>query len=572
MFYLIREAVTNMAHQEYRYDARLEDQLGAFLKASVQELSAGQVYAFVNNFGCILANEEENVFICDEMNNSEKPLSLDNDGEKSHKISALTVDKIKLGHDRNDLTAPITYQDKSLGRIVCQMSHDGIDMQRNNIFLALLGREVAFHVIRHSVANNVSEQLGKEFLFLGSSPQLREVEVQVEQSSKVDLPVMLYGEFGAELLHVACAIHFCSHRRENPFVEINCAAKKMGRDDSDPKRWLEQADGGTLFLNNIDQLDYELQNQLSALLEMAAVQWFSSFPTEGKPNVRIVAAANQDLSALVSENKFSRELHAGIDFLQIYIPSLRERNQDISAFIHYFLQKHRQHDEQCFSPEAISALEKYSWPGNVAEVERVIARLVVRSGKKEIQLEDIKHITPFVLDFTSYEAQGFKDIQKSAGTEYTDLLTESYKQEPINVALEELPRRVLSSELAFLDFHHPCIRKALKYISENYQNEITLAELAEAACVSPSHLCFLFRTELGTTFKSLLGMIRIEKAKNLLTEKVEMPITVISLEVGFRDLSHFERTFRRLVGFNPRDYRRRNRRNPGSQALSYCSL
>ncbi len=563
----IYETVINITRREYRTDARLEDQLGAFLKASVKELSASQMYVSVNNFGCILANEDGDIFIDDQVNGSKSPFFIKGEGEKSHKVSALTTGKIDLDNVRNDLTAPITYQGRSLGHIVCQMRQDGVDIQRNNIFLALLGREMAFHVMRHCVADNMNEQLGKEFLFLGLSPQLREVEVQIEQSSKVNLPVILHGEFGGELHHVASAIHFCSHRFEAPFIEINCAAKKMGWEDSEPKKWLEQADGGTLFLNNIDQLEYKLQNQLSALLEIAASRWRLSSPVEGIPDVRIVAATHQDLSVLVSENKFYRQLYAEIDFLQIYIPSLRERRQDISVFINYFLRKHRQLDDQCFSAEAIGALQKYDWPGNVAEVERIIARLIVRSNKKEIQLEDIQYITPIVLNYSSCDTAVFQDIQKSIDKVYIDPLAGSNTQEPVNVILEELPKRVLSNDLDILNSHHPCIRKALKYINENYQNEISLKELAEKACVSPSHLCFLFRTGLGTTFKSLLGMIRVDKAKDLLTEKLEMPITVISFEVGFRDLSHFERTFRRLVGCNPRDYRRRNRKNITAQAL-----
>ncbi|OPH17420.1 hypothetical protein FE88_32150, partial [Azospirillum brasilense] len=103
---------------------------------------------------------------------------------------------------------------------------------------------------------------------------------------------------------------------------------------------------------------------------------------------------------------------------------------------------------------------------------------------------------------------------------------------------------------------HGGLRKALVFLGERFADPITLDELSRQAHVSPSHLSYLFRTELQTSFKGLLGRIRIHKAQELLAACRRLPITEVAMSVGYGDLSHFEKSFRRLVGQSPREYRR----------------
>ena len=124
------------------------------------------------------------------------------------------------------------------------------------------------------------------------------------------------------------------------------------------------------------------------------------------------------------------------------------------------------------------------------------------------------------------------------------------------MSVEWLAKAIVEGELGELESTHISVRRALKHIGQNFQEEITLGELAGAAGVSPSHLCYLFKSSLGITFKTLLGMVRIEKAKQLLIKNAQHRITDISLEVGFGDLSHFEKTFKRMLKVSPREYRR----------------
>ena len=122
--------------------------------------------------------------------------------------------------------------------------------------------------------------------------------------------------------------------------------------------------------------------------------------------------------------------------------------------------------------------------------------------------------------------------------------------------LGDLPLRLAAGNFSNLDCMALGIQRALRYVGTNYTEDISLGRLARESFMSPSHLSFLLKRSLGVPFKSLLAAVRIERAKQLLSEPNPSSITDISLEVGFGDLSHFERTFKRLVGTNPREYRR----------------
>jgi len=110
------------------------------------------------------------------------------------------------------------------------------------------------------------------------------------------------------------------------------------------------------------------------------------------------------------------------------------------------------------------------------------------------------------------------------------------------------------------------LQRALRYVGEHFQEEISLGQLARESFISVSHLSFLFKRNLGVPFKTLLAAVRIEKARQLLGDNRQQSITEISLDAGFGDLSHFERTFKRLTGTNPRDYRRQQLGTPSKES------
>jgi AraC-like DNA-binding protein len=121
---------------------------------------------------------------------------------------------------------------------------------------------------------------------------------------------------------------------------------------------------------------------------------------------------------------------------------------------------------------------------------------------------------------------------------------------------ERWVRSVLARDVQDLARLHDGLRRALLWLVDHAAELVTLDRLAREAHVSPSHLTFLFRTSLGLSFKTLLTRLRVERAKQILSEAPARRVTEVAMTVGFSDLSHFERSFRRLVGSSPRDYRR----------------
>ncbi|HEV8711673.1 MAG TPA: sigma-54 dependent transcriptional regulator [Candidatus Binatia bacterium] len=231
---------------------------------------------------------------------------------------------------------------------------------------------------------------------IAASEQMQSVLHQVVQIAATESTVCIYGESGTGKELIAKALHVASRRAIGPFVAINCGAIPEGLlenelfghtkgaytgADRSKKGLLQQADGGTLLLDEISELPPALQVKfLRVLQEREFYPLGAGQPV--KVNIRLVAATNQDLQKLVSQGKFREDLYYRIHVLPIILPPLRERPADIVPLIQYFLQRFTQEnnkDVQGFTPEALQRLMLYSWPGNVRELANIIERAVVLS-------------------------------------------------------------------------------------------------------------------------------------------------------------------------------------------------
>jgi Nif-specific regulatory protein len=255
-----------------------------------------------------------------------------------------------------------------------------------------------------------NEQLKSEvqlrFDMIGESPAMQEVYRFVAKVAATDSNVLIHGESGTGKELVARAIHRNSARSERPFVAINCAAitetllesELFGHEKgaftgaaTQKKGYLEVADGGTVFLDEIGELALPLQAKLLRVLqERELMRVGGTRPI--RVDIRVLAATNRTLAEMVKEGKFREDLFYRLNVLASKIPPLRSRREDIPLLARYFAEKYsRKCNRQLrgIADEAILCLTRYEWPGNVRELENAIEHAVVLGSTSEIVRDDL---------------------------------------------------------------------------------------------------------------------------------------------------------------------------------------
>ncbi len=237
---------------------------------------------------------------------------------------------------------------------------------------------------------------------VGSSPSIRGLVEAGQRAAKSDAGVLLLGESGTGKELFARSIHQWSHRRTMPLIVINCVAltdtllenELFGHErgaftgaDRQQKGKLEMADGGTVFLDEIGDMPLPLQAKLLRVLQDREFQRVGGTRTVSV-NIRIIAATNTDLRQAVKTGRFREDLFFRLNVITLTLPPLRERRSDIPALAQFFLDRHTRDAKRpgmTFSVEALDALTRYAWPGNIRELDNVIARAVVLSPMDTIE-------------------------------------------------------------------------------------------------------------------------------------------------------------------------------------------
>lgn len=245
---------------------------------------------------------------------------------------------------------------------------------------------------------------------IAKSPQFIKVIQLVSKISKVDSTVLLLGESGVGKEVIANIIHTLSDRLNQPLIKVNCAAIPhnlleselfgydkgafTGADQRGKPGLFEQANGGTIFLDEIGDIHMDVQAKLLRVLqefELTRVGGRKSIPI----NVRVIAATNQNLEDMVEKGEFRKDLYYRLNIIPISIPSLKDRKEDIAplsyAFLHKFNNKYSL--KKTLHPVTVQLMEQYEWPGNIRELENLIERLAVTVDHDEIVWSDL----PFAL-------------------------------------------------------------------------------------------------------------------------------------------------------------------------------
>jgi transcriptional regulator with PAS, ATPase and Fis domain len=237
---------------------------------------------------------------------------------------------------------------------------------------------------------------------IGSSDLMRVLRERVERVALTDFTALVEGESGTGKELVARQLHELSRRRRGPFIAVNCAAvvetlleaELFGIEDRTAtgvrgrRGKFEHADGGTLFLDEVSDLSLSAQAKLLRAIQDLAVERVGGNGIR-RVNTRILAATNRPLSDLVARGLFRPDLYYRLSGVEIHVPALRCRRDDIPELAAFFLSRHRHTRELSLSDPAADVLRLYDWPGNVRELERLIERAVALSESNRIELDDL---------------------------------------------------------------------------------------------------------------------------------------------------------------------------------------
>jgi two-component system, NtrC family, nitrogen regulation response regulator NtrX len=246
----------------------------------------------------------------------------------------------------------------------------------------------------------------KRYELIGHHPLMKKLWKEILQAAPTNATVLIYGESGTGKELIARAIHAHSLRAKENFIQVNCAAipeelieselfghekgsftgateRKTGK--------FEQADGGTIFLDEIGDMSLKTQSKVLRVLEEGEVQKVGSNKI-GKVDVRVIAATNKDLKKEIEKNNFRDDLFFRLNVVPLYSPALREKKEDIPLLIEYFCRNLAEENNfkiKKISPDALEVMMRYPWKGNVRELKNVIERLLIMTDKDLIEINDL---------------------------------------------------------------------------------------------------------------------------------------------------------------------------------------
>jgi two-component system response regulator HydG len=344
-----------------------------------------------------------------------------------------------IAHDADAICVPLLQAGRTIGAIQCSLQKGRFRQSDFDFAISLANIAVVALVRarRETSLHNDYERLAAKNLaageLIGESPPMRELKAKITRLGRAAGCVLVRGESGSGKELVARALHRVSPRIDQPLLCVNCAAippdlmesqlfgHKAGSftgADRDHAGFFQQADLGTLFLDEVGELTLEGQAKLLRILEGHPFLPVGS-TREVTVDVRVIAATNQDLQSYVRARKFREDLYYRLSVFELFVPPLRERSSDIALLVDYFFdhfRRQRGRPNLGFSDQARTKLLAYPWPGNVRQLRNVIDSAVVLAEEDKIDVEDL----------------GLRD---AAGTEMETLSLESWERRLISEAL-----------------------------------------------------------------------------------------------------------------------------------------
>lgn len=310
--------------------------------------------------------------------------------------------------------APMKVAEKTIGVVQIIDKKDGTAFHEDDLKILIVFADVAAKAIRDArkIADvnrenkDLKEELGGKYQIVGSSKSIQYVMADAQKVANSSSSTLILGESGTGKELLARMIHRLSARKDNPLVVLNCAAlteslledelfghekgaytgavnRKIGK--------FELADGGTLFLDEIGEMSLGMQAKLLRVIQ-EGVYYRVGGNTTVEVDVRVISATNRDILKEVADGNFREDLFYRLNVVQIRMPSLRERKDDIPGLAQYFLdifRKERGEHDLKISKEAMDKIMRYNWPGNIRELRNAMERAVVMGDGKEVLPEDL---------------------------------------------------------------------------------------------------------------------------------------------------------------------------------------
>jgi DNA-binding NtrC family response regulator len=293
--------------------------------------------------------------------------------------------------------------------------------------------------VRESASARAAD--GRGPLLVGTSPAMANLRARIGQVAATDFIVLIQGESGTGKELVARQIHQLSQRRHGPFIAINCAAivdslleaELFGIEDRTAtgvrgrRGKFEHAEGGTLFLDEVSDLTQAAQAKLLRAIQELTVERVGGHHSR-RVDVRIVVATNKSLRELAARRLFREDLYYRLSGVELQVPPLRSRREDIPELVRHFLARYRTPRPLCLSIEAAEAMRAYDWPGNVRELERLIEGAVTTSRSERIGLDDLPSALRDDYADILLPSLARDDSMRAWGARYARLMLEKCRQ------------------------------------------------------------------------------------------------------------------------------------------------
>lgn len=296
----------------------------------------------------------------------------------------------------------------------------------------------------------------------GKSPVIQRVYTHISLVAPTKMSVLVLGESGTGKEYIARMIHEQSGRKDKPFIAVDCGSLSMELAPSelfghkkgsftsaiaDKRGVFEEAKGGTVFLDEVGNLPYEVQKQLLRALQEQKVRPVGS-AQDIDVDVRIVAATNEDLEKAIEEGRFRQDLYHRINEFSIEVPPLRDRIDDLEEFAYHFLEQANAElgkDVKHISAEALDVMKQYEWDGNLRELRNVIRRATLFAENQEINADNLP-----VLKNKAQKAQVVEDMALQPGDEKEQILAALKKargNKTVAAKLLQIDRKTLYNKM-----------------------------------------------------------------------------------------------------------------------------